>query len=53
MKDKHKAFENFKLFQSEVENQLNKTIKIICLDKGGDYLSGEFQDHLRSRGIVS
>nr|KAJ0195595.1 hypothetical protein LSAT_V11C700371250 [Lactuca sativa] len=53
MRHKHEAFENFKLFQSEVENQLDKTIKILRSDRGGEYLSQEFQDHLRSRGIIS
>nr|KAJ0208644.1 hypothetical protein LSAT_V11C400177410 [Lactuca sativa] len=53
MKHKHEAFEKFKLFQSEVENQLDKTIKILRSDRGGEYLSQEFQDHLRSRGIIS
>ena len=53
MKHKHEAFEKFKLFQSEVENQLDKTIKILRSDRGGEYLSQEFQDHLRSCGIIS
>ena len=53
MKHKHEAFEKFKLFQSEAENQLNKTIKVLRSDRGGEYLSEEFQDHLRSCGIIS
>ena len=53
MKHKHEAYEKFKLFQSEVESQLDKTIKILRSDRGGEYLSQEFQDHLRSCGIIS
>jgi transposase InsO family protein len=53
MKHKHEAFEMFKLFQSEVENQLNKTIKILRSDRGGEYLNDEFLSHLETRGIVS
>lgn len=53
MKHNHESFENFKLFHSEVENQLDKTIKILCSDRDDEYLSQEFQDHLRSCGIIS
>ncbi|GKB23554.1 retrotransposon protein, putative, ty1-copia subclass [Tanacetum coccineum] len=47
------VFEMFKTFQNEVENQLGKTIKALRSDRGGEYLSQEFLDHLRSRGIIS
>ncbi|KAI3784081.1 hypothetical protein L1987_43173 [Smallanthus sonchifolius] len=53
MKHKHEAFEMFKLFQSEVENQLGKSIKIPRSDRGGEYLKDEFLTHLENRGIVS
>ncbi|GJX36642.1 retrotransposon protein, putative, ty1-copia subclass [Tanacetum coccineum] len=43
----------FKTFQSKVENQLEKTIKALRSDRGGEYLSQEFLDHLRSHNIVS
>ncbi|KAI3503790.1 hypothetical protein L1887_32240 [Cichorium endivia] len=35
MKHKHEAFEIFKMFQSEMKNQLNKTIKVLLSDRGG------------------
>ncbi|GKB58389.1 zinc finger, CCHC-type containing protein, partial [Tanacetum coccineum] len=38
MKHKHEVFENFKVFQNEVENQLGKNIKAIRSDRGGEYL---------------
>ena len=39
MKHKFETFEKFKEFQSEVENQLNKKIKHLRSDRGGEYLS--------------
>ncbi|GJZ76398.1 retrotransposon protein, putative, ty1-copia subclass [Tanacetum coccineum] len=53
MKHNHEVFEMFKTFQNEVENQLKKTLKALRSDRGGKYLSQEFLDHLRSRGIIS
>ena len=53
LRHKYEAFETFKIFKNEVENQLNKTIKVFRTDRGGEYLSDEFQDHLRSCGIIS
>ncbi|KAD3639942.1 hypothetical protein E3N88_29165 [Mikania micrantha] len=53
LRHKHESFEMFKLFKNEVENQLNKTVKILRTDRGGEYLSSEFQEYLRSCGIVS
>src|SRR4051812_40284399 len=52
MRRKSETFEKFKEFQNEVENQLGKTIKLLRSDRGGEYLSQEFDDHLKSRGIV-
>ena len=53
MKHKSETFEKFKEFQSEVENQCNKKIKFLQSDRGGEYLSYEFQLHLKQCGIVS
>ena len=53
MKHKSESFEKFKQFQNEVQNQLGKTIKALRSDRGGEYLSQEFDDHLKSCGIVS
>ena len=43
----------FKAFKAEVENQLNKHIKILRSDRSGEYLSGEFQQYLIDNGIIS
>ncbi|GJR87325.1 retrotransposon protein, putative, ty1-copia subclass [Tanacetum coccineum] len=53
IKHKHEVFEMFKAFQNEVEHQLGKTIKALRSDRGGEYLSQEFLDHLRSCRIIS
>ncbi|CAN0875011.1 Retrovirus-related Pol polyprotein from transposon TNT 1-94 [Linum grandiflorum] len=53
MKHKSESFEKFKEFQNEVQNQLGRTIKAIRSDRGGEYLSQVFTNHLRSCGIIS
>nr|GEX81789.1 hypothetical protein [Tanacetum cinerariifolium] len=53
LKHKHEVFETFKVFQNEVENQLEKTIKSLCSDRGGEYMSQEFLDHLKDHGIIA
>nr|GEV47134.1 hypothetical protein [Tanacetum cinerariifolium] len=52
LKHKHEVFETFKVFKSEVENQLEKAIKAIRFDRGGEYISQEFKDYLKACGIV-
>ncbi|KAJ9546934.1 hypothetical protein OSB04_019477 [Centaurea solstitialis] len=53
MRHKSEAFEKFKEFQNEVQNQLDRKIKFLRSDRGGEYLSQEFDSHLRECGIVS
>ncbi|GJX63530.1 retrovirus-related pol polyprotein from transposon TNT 1-94 [Tanacetum coccineum] len=53
LKHKHEVFETFKVFQKEVENQLGKTIKSLHFDRGGEYMSQEFLDHLKERRIIA
>ncbi|GKF72720.1 retrotransposon protein, putative, ty1-copia subclass, partial [Tanacetum coccineum] len=53
LKHKHEVFETFKVFKKEVENQLEKTIKSLCSDRGGEYMSQEFLDHLKEHGIIA
>nr|GEW09001.1 hypothetical protein [Tanacetum cinerariifolium] len=48
---KHEVFETFKVFKNEVENQLEKTIKALRSDQGGEYISQEFKDYLKPCGI--
>ena len=53
MRQKSEAFEKFKEFRAEVENQLGKRIKAIWSDRGGECLLGDFKDYLTQNGIVS
>ncbi|KAJ9556509.1 hypothetical protein OSB04_011123 [Centaurea solstitialis] len=53
IKHKSETIEVFRTFQNEVENQLNRKIKTLRSDRGGEYLSQEFRDHLRSCGIIA
>ena len=50
---KSESFEKFKLFKNGVQNQLGKNIKTLRSDRGGEYLSQNFDDHLKDCGIVS
>ena len=53
MKHKSESFEKFKIYKNEVQNQLGKNIKTLRSDRGGEYLSQEFTDHLKDCGIIS
>ena len=53
IKHKSETFEKFKEFKQEVENQLDRKIKMLRSDQGGDYLSIGFLDYLKECGIVS
>ncbi|GJX06714.1 retrotransposon protein, putative, ty1-copia subclass [Tanacetum coccineum] len=53
LKHKHEVFETFKVFQKEVENITGKTIKSLRSDRGGEYMSQEFLDHLKDHGIIA
>nr|GEZ19153.1 hypothetical protein [Tanacetum cinerariifolium] len=50
---KHEVFKTFKVSQKEVENQLGKTIKSLRSDRGREYMSREFLDHLKDYGIIA
>jgi transposase InsO family protein len=52
MKHKSESLEKFKEFYNEVENWRDKKIKALPSDRGGEYLSHEFSNHLKSCGIV-
>ena len=46
MHRKSKTFDKFNEFRAEVERQLGLPIKSLRSDRGGQYLSDEFQHHL-------
>ena len=49
---KDEALNMFKIYKAEVENQLEKKIKIIRSDRGGEYESTAFSDFCPQHGIV-
>ncbi|CAL2257251.1 unnamed protein product [Prunus armeniaca] len=53
IKYKSEAFEKFKEFKNEVENQIGKSIKILRSDRGEEYLSTEFLEYLKKHGNLS
>jgi hypothetical protein len=52
LKHKPEAFDAFKIFKTEVENQLNKTIKVLRTSRVGEYTSGILNDFYRKHGII-
>ncbi|KAK9020324.1 hypothetical protein V6N11_054813 [Hibiscus sabdariffa] len=53
MRHKFEALEKFKEFKNEVQNQHGKSIKALRSDRGGEYLSPDFDELLKECGIVS
>ncbi|KAK9036844.1 hypothetical protein V6N11_021769 [Hibiscus sabdariffa] len=53
MRHKSEALEKFKEFKNEVQNQHGKSIKALRSDRGGEYLSQDFNELLKECGIVS
>ncbi|KAJ9567756.1 hypothetical protein OSB04_003722, partial [Centaurea solstitialis] len=53
MRHKSESFEKFREYQNEVQNQLDRKINLLWSDRGGEYLSQEFGNHLMECGIVS
>ncbi|KAK8686089.1 hypothetical protein V6N13_125116 [Hibiscus sabdariffa] len=53
MLHKSEALEKFKELKNEVQNQRGKSIKALRSDRGGEYLSQDFDELLKECGIVS
>ena len=51
LKSKDEAIEKFLLYKNEVENQLNKKIKVLRCDRGGEYESS-FVNFCAQHGII-
>ncbi|GJW43256.1 putative reverse transcriptase domain-containing protein [Tanacetum coccineum] len=52
LKSKDQAFETFKIYKAEVENQRDKKIQILRSDRGGEYFSSEFSFYCESHGLI-
>jgi len=53
IRHKFESLDEFKEFKTEVENQLNKSIKALRLDRRGEYLCFEYKTYLKECEIVS
>ncbi|KAI3496568.1 hypothetical protein L1887_38933 [Cichorium endivia] len=51
LRTKDEAFDAFKLYKDEVENQHEKHIKILRSDRGGEYFNREFDTFCEEKGI--
>ena len=51
LKSKDEAIEKFFLYKNKVENQLNKKLKVLRSDRGGEYES-PFVDFCAQHGII-
>ena len=51
LKSKNEAMEKFVLYKSGVENELNKKIKVLKIDQGGEY-ELPFVDFWTQHGII-
>ncbi|XP_050387501.1 uncharacterized protein LOC126803807 [Argentina anserina] len=49
---KDEALSMFKIYKAKVENQLDKKIKILRSDRGGEYISNEFSEFCSTHGII-
>jgi hypothetical protein len=52
LRTKDEALHHFKIYKAEVENQLNRKIKRLRSDRGGEYFSNEFARYCESVGII-
>ena len=52
LKTKDEALHYFKVYKAEVENQLEKKIKHLRSDRGGEYFSNEFSEFYAVHGII-
>jgi transposase InsO family protein len=52
LKTKVEALHYFKAYKAEVENQLERKIKWLRSDRGGEYFSSEFTDFCVECGII-
>ncbi len=52
MAKKSKIFEHYQAFEAWLKTQYNIQIKKLRSDWGGEYLSGEFSDHLQKEGTI-
>ena len=50
-RDKSEVFRKFRELVKELEKGTRRKVKVLRPDRGGEYLSGEFHQYLKRRGI--
>jgi hypothetical protein len=53
LRNKDEAFDYFKIYKAEVENQLERKIKRLRSDSGGEYFPKTFDEFCEEHGIFS
>jgi hypothetical protein len=48
---KSEAFNSFKCFKTMVEKETGLFVKCLCIDRGGEFNSNEFNDFCKQSGI--
>ena len=51
LKEKSKAFQKFKWYLAIVEKEIGKSLKCLRSDRGGEFMSNEFNNFCIERGI--
>jgi IS30 family transposase len=51
LKEKFEAFEKFKIFKALTENQMGNRLNVIRSDKGGEFMSSDFNELCDKHGI--
>jgi transposase InsO family protein len=51
LRNKSKVFDRFKDFKTLVENQIEKIIKVLRIDNGGEFRENEFEEFCKKYGI--
>jgi transposase InsO family protein len=52
LKTKDEVLHYFKIYKTEVENQLERKVKWLRSDRGGEYFSSEFSEFCVEHGII-
>jgi transposase InsO family protein len=52
LKSKDEVFHYFQIYKAEIENQLERKIKQVRSDRGGEYFSNEFSEFCAEHEII-
>jgi hypothetical protein len=51
LKEKYEAFEKFKKFKALTDNQIGKRLKAVRSNRGGEFMSSDFNEFCDKHGI--